>query len=80
MRISLDISDAKALFVIELLKSFPFVKILPDRTKPKTQTKVSSKEDIVISPFIMEMVSDSNIPANYDYKANYRKHLAEKHI
>jgi hypothetical protein len=37
------------------------------------------KSEITISPFIMSMVAENPIPADYDYKADYENYLSEKY-
>ena len=32
-----------------------------------------------ISPFVMSMVSENAIPADYDYKTDYKNHLSKKY-
>jgi len=36
-------------------------------------------KNITISPFVMSMVSENAIPADYDYKADYKNYLSKKY-
>lgn len=44
-----------------------------------TNTDDITGEEIQISPFVRSMSSDTNIPADLDYKQEYFDHLTEKH-
>jgi hypothetical protein len=95
MKIMIDVTDNKARFIMELLHSFPYVTVQPAtdedkrflnnsedivRNLPKQkQVKQLAKNEITISPFIMSMVAENPVPADYDYKTDYRNYLSEKY-
>jgi hypothetical protein len=81
---------------MELLHSFPYVTVQPitDEDKqflsssegvthnlPKQkQAQQTQKSEVTISPFVMSMVAENPVPADYDYKADYKNYLSEKYM
>ena len=97
MKVIVNVLDnSRAVFIMELLHSFSYVKVQPVTdedvlllnenednivaTLPfQKQIKQKTKDDIVISPFVMSIAAENPIPADYDYKADYRNHLSKKY-
>jgi hypothetical protein len=90
MKVMLDVTDNRAMFILELLRSFPYVTVRPvidednqlennSNLEQQNQTKQLPKTEITISPFVMSMVTENPIPADYDYKADYKNYLSEKY-
>ena len=89
------LDNNSAVFLLELLQRFAFkeVQLITDEDKlflendnniavklpMQKQVEQITDKNIVISPFVMSMVSKNAIPANYDYKSDYKKHLSKKH-
>jgi hypothetical protein len=95
MKVIVDVMDNRAMFIMELLRSFPYVTVQPVTEEDnqfldnrediarnllkQKQVKQLSKSEITISPFVMSMVAENPIPADYDYKADYKNYLSEKY-
>lgn len=58
MRVILDIKDSKAAFVMELLKSLPFVK-----AKPLTPYKAKVLEDVKVAVEEMKLIKAGKLKA-----------------
>jgi hypothetical protein len=46
----------------------------------QSQIKQLLENEITISPFVMSMVAENPISADYDYKTDYKNHLVEKYV
>ncbi len=53
-------------------------KLAENQLNSLTSTKPNPKE-ISISPFVKSLSSGTSIPADYDYKNDYRDYLGRKH-
>ena len=51
-----------------------FLRTLIDQSRPEDEAN-----EIKITPFIKSMKTGVNIPADLDYKSDYKNHLIEKH-
>jgi len=94
MQVLVDVLDnSRAVFIMELLRSFSYIKAQPitsEKTLFVNENKTAIAVDVsiekhikrnfAISPFVMSMVTENSIPADYDYKADYKNHLSKKYV
>ncbi|MCL2328349.1 MAG: hypothetical protein FWC39_07530 [Bacteroidetes bacterium] len=94
MQVLVNVLDSsRAVFIMELLHSFSYVKVQPvasektlfarennDIVAINVPLKKQIKRNIAISPFVMSMVAENPIPADYDYKSDYKSHLSKKYV
>ena len=90
-----SLDNNSAVFLLELLQRFAFkeVQIITDedilflenennvavKLPMQKQVEQITDKNIAISPFVMSMVSENAIPADYDYKTDYKNHLSKKY-
>jgi len=54
-------------------------KIVESYLKSILDKNSDKKEEIIISPFVESLASDTNIPNDFDYKLEYSNYLTEKY-
>ncbi len=77
MQITIEVTDAKADFVLELLKSLPFVDI--QLNQPNTGEQVTDGNEL-FSPKTTRLLGSFPQLAHYDDKAIRQQALQVKHV
>lgn len=78
LKLDKQVIDAAKLYASSQKRSLSgiieaYLKTLTDKDK------IQPRNDIEISPFVKSLRTGVKVPTDFDYKEEYRNHLAEKH-